>query len=102
MAEQHRHELIPTGEAAGMSFGLLLSGELLELRSGKDLEDLLEDAAYSVHRWGPSCTSFCRAKLNCTGPGDSRHAGRADLRKLIWTGVNITVEPPSGILTLTG
>src|SRR6266545_4188032 len=64
MAEQHRHELIPTSEAAGMPFGLVLSGELLELRSGKDLEDLLEDAAYSVHRWGPSCTlSFAQLQL---------------------------------------
>jgi len=29
---------------------------------------------------------------NCTGPGDSRHAGRADLKKLIWTGVMFDVD----------
>src|SRR6266511_55927 len=64
MAEQRRHGLVPAGKPAGMPFGLVLSGELLELRSGKDLENLLEDAAYSVHRWGPSCTlSFAQLQL---------------------------------------
>jgi hypothetical protein len=48
MAEQHRHELTPAPEPPGVPLGLVLFYNLLELCSRKQLEQLREDAAYSI------------------------------------------------------
>src|SRR5437588_10940443 len=86
MAEQHRHELIPAGKTAGVTLGAMLSSQMFKLRSRKDVENLSENTAYSVHRRGTSCTfSFVRSTVQA--PATSRHLPGANLKKLIWTGV---------------
>jgi hypothetical protein len=49
LCEQHGHELPPTGETARMALGLMLLHRLLELRPGKQLQQLAENTAYSIH-----------------------------------------------------
>jgi hypothetical protein len=55
LTEQHRHELPPAGEPAGVPFGLRRGHGVLKVGSRKKLEQLTEDAAKSRHRgWPPS------------------------------------------------
>jgi hypothetical protein len=49
LAKQHGHKLAPAGETAGMPFGFVLLDSLLELDAWKQLEQLRENAAYSIH-----------------------------------------------------
>ncbi len=45
----HGHELAPTGETARVPLGVMFLDGALELRSREQLEQLREDAAYSIH-----------------------------------------------------
>jgi hypothetical protein len=49
LAKQHGDELPPTSEAARVSLGPVLAHELFEFQARKKLEELGENAAYSVH-----------------------------------------------------
>jgi hypothetical protein len=49
LAEQHRHELPPAGEPAGMALGVRPRHQRLELGARKQLEELAEHAAESTH-----------------------------------------------------
>jgi hypothetical protein len=42
-------KLAPTGEAPGVAFGLLLLDGPLEFDAGEQLQQLAENAAYSIH-----------------------------------------------------
>jgi hypothetical protein len=48
LAEQHGHELSPTAEAARMPFCLMLVHRLGKCGSRNKLENLRENAAYSI------------------------------------------------------
>jgi hypothetical protein len=67
LAEEHRHELAPAREPSGMPLGVRPLDQRLKLRPGKQLEELAEHAAKSIH----GCASFsvgCRSlvRLNIT------------------------------------
>jgi hypothetical protein len=47
LAEQHRHDLVPTSESAHVALGVRGHDRLLELGAWKKLEQLAEDAAES-------------------------------------------------------
>jgi hypothetical protein len=49
LAEQHRHELSPTAKSAAMSLGLMLPNRILKLYPWEQLQQLSENAAYSIH-----------------------------------------------------
>src|ERR1700681_5067049 len=49
LAEQHCHELSPTAKSATMPFGLMLPNRILELHPREQLQQLRENAAYSIH-----------------------------------------------------
>src|SRR5215472_8087119 len=49
LAEQHGDQLGPTAEAAGMPFGFMLPDFGLERQARDELQDLAENAAYSIH-----------------------------------------------------
>jgi hypothetical protein len=49
LAKHHGHELAPTGETSGVPLRAVRFDSALELVSGKQLEDLGENAAYSIH-----------------------------------------------------
>jgi len=49
LAEEHGHELAPAGEAPGMPLGVGPLDQRLELRPGKELEELAKHAAESTH-----------------------------------------------------
>jgi hypothetical protein len=68
LAKHHGHKLAPTGKPSGVSLGMERLDGLLELRSRKQLEQLSENAAYSIHggtllrlRW------FWKLHLTLTG-----------------------------------
>lgn len=66
--------------------GAVPSGELFELSSPKDVQNLLGNAAYSIHRPRTSCTlSFDRATVEA--PAISHQPLRVILKELLWTGV---------------
>jgi hypothetical protein len=60
LAKQHGHELPPTGETAGMPFGAMLTNQRFKLQTRKQLEQLRENAAYSIHG-GTSWVEICRS-----------------------------------------
>src|SRR6516225_9845649 len=49
LAEQHGDQLGPTAETAGMPFGFMLPDFGLERQARDELQDLAENAAYSIH-----------------------------------------------------
>jgi hypothetical protein len=49
LAEQHGHELAPTSKATSVALGLMLANRSLKFDSGKQLQQLTENAAYSIH-----------------------------------------------------
>jgi hypothetical protein len=49
MAKQHRHELIPTSKTPRMPFCFRFIYRLLEICFRKNLEQLIQDAAKSLH-----------------------------------------------------
>jgi hypothetical protein len=49
LAKHHGHKLAPTGKPASVSLSLVLLDGLLELHSWKQLEQLGENATYSIH-----------------------------------------------------
>src|SRR5215467_6292321 len=49
MAEQHRHKLIPTSKSPRMPFRFRLFHCLLKIHSRKNLEQLIQNAAKSLH-----------------------------------------------------
>jgi len=54
LTKQHRDELAPAGEPASMSFGSGFANRLLKFQARKELQQLRENAAYSV-QGGISC-----------------------------------------------
>jgi hypothetical protein len=49
LAKKHRYELSPTTESPRMPLGLVFVDLFLQLHSGKQLQPLRENAAYSIH-----------------------------------------------------
>jgi hypothetical protein len=49
LTEQHSHELAPTGEPASVTLRFMLANCCFELYPGKQLQQLAENAAYSIH-----------------------------------------------------
>jgi hypothetical protein len=49
LAEQHRDQLGPTVETAGMALGLVLPNFGLERQTRNELQNLAENARYSIH-----------------------------------------------------
>jgi hypothetical protein len=60
LTEQHGHELLPASESSGVPFGLRLSHHLLELRAGKQLEYLTENAGECFHAGPPVGRRFSK------------------------------------------
>jgi hypothetical protein len=50
LTERHGHELGPAGEAFGVAFGLMLFDQGGEFRSGKMIQQLIEQAGNLYHR----------------------------------------------------
>src|SRR5688572_30440454 len=65
MAKQHRDKLIPTLKSTGVPFRLGLMDSFFKLRSRKNLEQLIQNAAKSFHGADSSfdrkAWSFCRS-----------------------------------------
>jgi len=55
LAEKHRDELLAASETTGVTFGLVLTHEGLELETGEGLSKLAENAGYSIHGGGLPC-----------------------------------------------
>jgi hypothetical protein len=49
LAEQHGHELAPTGKTARVALRLMLLDGGFKLDSRKQLQQLAENTAYSIH-----------------------------------------------------
>jgi hypothetical protein len=49
LAERHSHPLAPAGEAARMALGLVILNRALEFQARDQLQQLGENAAYSIH-----------------------------------------------------
>jgi hypothetical protein len=49
LAKHHGHKLAPARKTSGVPLRTVLDDGALELRSGKQLEYLGENAAYSIH-----------------------------------------------------
>jgi hypothetical protein len=49
LAEQHRDELPPTAEPAGMTLGLIRADHRLEVNARNQLQNLRENATNSIH-----------------------------------------------------
>jgi hypothetical protein len=49
LAEQHGHELAPTGKPARVALRLMLLDGSLKLDARKQLQQLAENTAYSIH-----------------------------------------------------
>jgi hypothetical protein len=52
LAEEHRHQLLPAGETAGMPLRIVLLHGGFKFQPGEKLENLTEYAAYSSHGRG--------------------------------------------------
>src|ERR1041384_3942221 len=83
LTKQHRHKLVPTAETTSMPLGSRLFNELFKLRSRKKLEQLIHDAAKSLHGTDLSCwiavlLTLCFS-IQKVSPfsGPSSHASRA-------------------------
>jgi len=49
LAEKHGHELAPTSKTASVALGFVLANGGLKIYSRKQLQQLAENAAYSIH-----------------------------------------------------
>jgi len=49
LAEEHSHELAPTGKATSVACSFMLADGCFKLDAGKQLQQLTENAAYSNH-----------------------------------------------------
>jgi hypothetical protein len=49
LAEKHGHELAPTSKATSVALGLMLANRCFKLDTRKQLQQLTENAAYSIH-----------------------------------------------------
>jgi hypothetical protein len=49
LAKQHRNELLPAGETAGMALGSVIPNQRLKLQAREKLQKLAENAGYSIH-----------------------------------------------------
>ncbi|WP_245632531.1 hypothetical protein, partial [Edaphobacter aggregans] len=49
LAEQHGDELTPAGKASGVPLGSMLANRSLEIGARKQLQELAENTAYSIH-----------------------------------------------------
>jgi len=49
LTKHHGHKLAPTGETSGMPFRTVLRNGMLKTVSWEQLEQLSENAAYSIH-----------------------------------------------------
>jgi hypothetical protein len=65
LAEKHSHELAPTGKAASVALGFVLANCSLKLDSRKQLQQLTENAAYSIHGGSLAWVIwFCREPIS--------------------------------------
>jgi hypothetical protein len=80
LAEQHGDELSPTAESARMPFGFMFTGRCVKAGSWNELQNLQENAAYSVQGWVLLWLVGLR-KLNLSEtlslllPGGAQHSG---------------------------
>jgi hypothetical protein len=49
LAEQHRHQLAPAGEAARMTLGLVILDRTVKFQAREQLQQPGENAAYSIY-----------------------------------------------------
>jgi len=49
LTEQHGHELAPARKTTRVPFRFMLANRYFELDAGKQLQQLTENAAYSIH-----------------------------------------------------
>jgi hypothetical protein len=81
LAKQHRDELAPAAETAGVALGLVLPDGSLELQPRQQLQHLRRNARYSLH--GGSLlglTSILAKQAQPTNTAATRYT-----QKLIWT-----------------
>jgi hypothetical protein len=71
LAEQHGHKLAPARKTTRVPFRFMLANGGFELHAGKQLQQLTENAAYSVHGgslasmiWFLAETQFTLAELS--------------------------------------
>jgi hypothetical protein len=83
MAEQHRHQLRPASEAARMTLGLVIPYRSGKLSSRDELQQLRENAAYSIHGGG-----LLKVDADsCANPTSTYQTRRLIPQALIWTRV---------------
>src|SRR5215467_14825484 len=82
LAKQHRHKLSPTIKSARVALGLMLPHGFLELDAGEEVEQLGENAAYSIQGG-----SLRRLNLVLDGPKSKLPTYRPEILKLFGTGV---------------
>jgi len=63
LAKEHADELTPTAKPTAVSFGLVLLDDRFKLQTGKQLEQLTENAAYSIQGAIPPGGLFVLAEL---------------------------------------
>ena len=91
LAEQHRHELAPAGEAPGMALAPVGLDQRLKFGAWEELEQLAEDAGESLHGWPPS--GWGRRRLAAsTAPYRRRSSVTALLVDVIWTRVEFVTQ----------
>jgi hypothetical protein len=84
LAKQHGDELPPTSETARMPLGSMLTHQPFEFQTRKQLEQLRENAAYSIHG-GTSSAEICRfGKTTISTYRDSASSQKLNLDKPKW------------------
>src|SRR6516165_4167507 len=91
LAEQHGDELGPTAKAARVALGLMLLDPGLKLQARDELQNLAEDARYSIHggklrivqAWFLMRTQAHAIEVSAIPAHPLQRSGQ----KLIWTGV---------------
>src|SRR6516165_9925591 len=105
LAEQHGDELGPTAKAALVALGLMLLDPGLKLQARDELQNLAEDARYSIHggklrivqAWFLMRTQAHAIEVSAIPAHPLQRSGQ----KLIWTGVvrdiEVVVMLPGGL-----
>src|SRR5436853_1206840 len=81
LTKDHRHELGPRAETLRPSIRPVPVGQLLELSTRNQLENLLENATESLHRRAPPCFELRQPDSTETRRSSTSHL------TLFWTGV---------------
>lgn len=92
LAEQHGHELAPTGKPARVALRLMLLDGSFKLDSRKQLQQLAENTAYSLHgesldfgdlvlaRTHPTVAELSPLSLNQSGDSQWKSSGNRGLQ----------------------